>query len=432
MKRFIPLILSVLFAISAHSQTDLIISEYVEGWSNNRAIELFNPTSEPINLQNYRLTRYSNGDVPPASSDYYVELPDYELEPFKTYVIVTDKRDPDGTGYEAPLWKQLEERADLFVCPVYNVNATLYHNGNDAMVLEKLDESFVDIFGSIGGDPADAIIGGSTNSTACWTDTFPYDDGVGVGITADHTLVRKSSIAVGVTENPDFFNALEQYDSLSANTFYNLGWHKFDGTPANETPVFAEEEYIFKVWKQEVKGAVVATLIADDAEGDELKYYINTGNYFYYDIDAENSERIEPFSIDLTSGEITLTEALLENSPWDTIHFTVSANDGYTQTEHWANVAIVLTENKVAVSEIAYSGAKVYPAVSKDRIIAVESSKAMSSIVVYSITGKTEKTESLYSVKRARLSLQNCNSGIYFVKLNYNDNSSEIKRIILQ
>ncbi len=432
MKRFLPLIISVFFVIAAKAQTDLIISEYVEGWSSNRAIELFNPTSKPINLKDYRITRYSNGANPPATSKYYVELPDVELQPYKTYVLVVDKRDPDGSGLEAPVWKQLQERADLFICPVYSTNSTLYHNGNDAMSLEKLDGTFVDLFARVGLEPSEALIGGSDKRTECWTDTFPYDDGVGVGITADHTLVRKSSIANGVTVNPDYFNPLEQWDSLSANTFYNLGWHKFDGAPANESPVFAEEEYIFKIWKQASEGAVVATLTADDAEGDNLKYYINTGNYFYYDVDAETSERVEPFSIDLTSGEITLTEALLENSPWDTIHFTVSANDGYTQSEKWANVAVVLTKFKVSALEIDYAGAKIYPAVSKSRLLTVESSKAMKSIVVYNITGKAEEVKNLNRANHTQLSLQKCNAGIYFVKLNYVDRSSETKRIILQ
>lgn len=46
----------------AHAQCDdIFISEYVEGWSNNKAIELYNPTDAAIDLSDYRLERYSNG-----------------------------------------------------------------------------------------------------------------------------------------------------------------------------------------------------------------------------------------------------------------------------------------------------------------------------------------------------------------------------------
>ena len=32
---------------------ELFISEYIEGWSNNKALEIYNPTANPINLSGY-------------------------------------------------------------------------------------------------------------------------------------------------------------------------------------------------------------------------------------------------------------------------------------------------------------------------------------------------------------------------------------------
>lgn len=43
--------------------SDLFISEYVEGPGNNNAIEIYNPTSNAINLAGYTINRYSNGAV---------------------------------------------------------------------------------------------------------------------------------------------------------------------------------------------------------------------------------------------------------------------------------------------------------------------------------------------------------------------------------
>src|SRR5690606_7955678 len=41
--------------------TDLFISEYVEGSSNNKAIELYNGTGASVNLSGYSLALYTNG-----------------------------------------------------------------------------------------------------------------------------------------------------------------------------------------------------------------------------------------------------------------------------------------------------------------------------------------------------------------------------------
>ena len=40
---------------------ELFISEYIEGWSNNKAIEIYNPTGSAIDMSDYQLERYSNG-----------------------------------------------------------------------------------------------------------------------------------------------------------------------------------------------------------------------------------------------------------------------------------------------------------------------------------------------------------------------------------
>ena len=76
MKKLLLSFTATVFALSMFAQTDLIISEYVEGWSNNKALEIFNPTDAAINLNGYRITRYSNGaDAPPADNQWTIALP---------------------------------------------------------------------------------------------------------------------------------------------------------------------------------------------------------------------------------------------------------------------------------------------------------------------------------------------------------------------
>ncbi len=52
---------------AAAQATDLIISEYVEGSASNKYIELYNGTSGPINLSDYRLRLYANGAAAPTN-----------------------------------------------------------------------------------------------------------------------------------------------------------------------------------------------------------------------------------------------------------------------------------------------------------------------------------------------------------------------------
>ena len=59
-KYLLALSLFISQILTAQDCSDLFISEYVEGWGNNKVIELFNPTMNPIDLSNYVLSRWSN------------------------------------------------------------------------------------------------------------------------------------------------------------------------------------------------------------------------------------------------------------------------------------------------------------------------------------------------------------------------------------
>jgi predicted extracellular nuclease len=162
MKNYLPLLFSLVFFTQlGKAQTPcqtIFISEYVEGWSNNKAIELYNPTDQPVNLEDYRLDRYRNGQ---STADVINKLPlSGIMPPLSVYVIVLDKRDPDGEGNEAPVWEELQAKADTFACPVYNENRVMYFNGNDAMVLvndASGGQGFTwDVIGVIGQDPGES------------------------------------------------------------------------------------------------------------------------------------------------------------------------------------------------------------------------------------------------------------------------------------
>jgi hypothetical protein len=143
------------------------------------------------------------------------------MPPLSVWVIVIDKRNPDGTGQEAPVWDELQEKADIFMCPVYAENNTMYFNGNDALVLRNGD-TVIDTFGKIGQDPGNPTDGGGWNSTP---PDFTWTSNLAESWTSDHTLIRHESVASGDTNPTDAFDVSVQWDSLPANTFENLGSH---------------------------------------------------------------------------------------------------------------------------------------------------------------------------------------------------------------
>lgn len=222
----------VAFSALAFGQTncsELFISEYVEGWSNNKALEIYNPTNQAIDLSGYFVVRYSNGSSS-ATVANAVQLTGM-IAAHDVYVGVLEMLDTAGTGQNAPVWDSLQVRADGFYCPVYNTSNAWYWNGNDAVVLAKgtlpatattvispaniPGFALVDIFGKIGENPADET-GSSAGNAGAWATTFPYNNGQGVLVTKDHSMIRKASIQKGVITQVAFFDPLLEWDTIPA------------------------------------------------------------------------------------------------------------------------------------------------------------------------------------------------------------------------
>lgn len=250
MKRTL-LFFSTIFASMTFAQdcSELFISEYVEGVSNNKALEIYNPTASAIDLSNYVVIRYSNGGTT-AGSDKAVQLTG-TIAPYDVYVAVIDKQDTSQTQQNAAVWDSLIARADGFYSPDYAVSSAFYFNGNDAVVLaigtlvdvDAGTATVVDIFGKIGEDPGDA-----------WTSDFPYT-GAGAEVTKDHSMIRKSTIMQGET-NPiiSFFDPLDEYDSIPAiveiggleyGNWFTLGSHTCDCGVSSVNEVTAVQTSIF-------------------------------------------------------------------------------------------------------------------------------------------------------------------------------------------
>ena len=238
--------MTVLFAMSVNAQitdcSELFFSEYVEGYGQNKAIEIYNPTTAPIDLSNYKIERYSNGAT--NSSDGGITTLTGMLVPGDVFVLTSGETDTSSTfGYIDAVLFNMGDLAE----PVGSYPTPLHMNGNDAMVLTK-NGAIIDVIGKVSEDPAvqstiPNIAGGWTDdASAGFTDANIVDaDEIW---TMNHTLIRKSTILYGDNNGLDLFDPSVEWDSLAVGSWNNLGSHTCDCQGASAVNEKNEISYI--------------------------------------------------------------------------------------------------------------------------------------------------------------------------------------------
>lgn len=169
----------------AATPTELFISEYIEGSSNNKAIEISNLTGAPVDLGagDYDLKIYFNGS---ASVGLTIQL--------------------TGTVASGDVHVVAQSSANATILAAADqTNGAGWYNGDDAVVLTKAD-AVVDAFGQAGFDPGTE-----------W--------GSGLVSTADNTLRRGNAYCQGDTNPSDAFDPSVQWVGFATDTFDGLGAH---------------------------------------------------------------------------------------------------------------------------------------------------------------------------------------------------------------
>lgn len=182
---------------------DLFISEYIEGSSFNKAIEIYNGTGGPVDLTagGYRLELYSNGSAGVSQS---VAL---------SGVL--------GAG-DVLVAAHASANAAILAVADFTNSSVVNWNGDDAIVLRKggAGGAVVDAFGQVGTDPGTE-----------W--------GTGLTSTADNTLRRKATVCVGDTDGTNAFDPSVEWDGFAVDTFDGFGAHTSTCTVAEEAPAVA-------------------------------------------------------------------------------------------------------------------------------------------------------------------------------------------------
>ena len=182
--------------VQAADAAPLFFSEYAEGSSNNKYLEIFNPTSETVDLSNYAYPSVSNAPTTPGIHEY---------------------------------WNTFDEGASIAPGDVYVVA----HPSSDPLILEKADETHSYLSN---GDDGYALAFGTEESHVIidMIGDFMADPGSGWSVagvsnaTKDHTLLRKMSVTSGNTDwalSAGTSSDDSEWIVFNQNTWDYLGFH---------------------------------------------------------------------------------------------------------------------------------------------------------------------------------------------------------------
>ena len=170
----------------------VFITEYVEGSSNNKAIEIYNGSKSSVDLSNYTIQQANNGESFGSKAIYIYNFPaSSQLASGATYVVC------DNLAVDS-LLSYCDDKP--------STGSTLKFNGDDGMALFE-GTLKVDQIGIQG-------------------DTTPWSVAGIASATKDHTLRRKTTVIQGIIDwylSAGTTESDSQWEVLSQDTFDGLG-----------------------------------------------------------------------------------------------------------------------------------------------------------------------------------------------------------------
>ena len=283
--------------------TGLFFSEYAEGSSNNKYLEIYNGTGTDVDLNNYSLSSCSNG----CNEDNEWDYPDNVT--FAAGTIIAN-----GDVYVV-----YHGSADAAIVAEGDQTFTYLSNGNDVFALTEAGATassytIIDIIGDMGVDELDGgwDVAGVTNGTQ------------------NHTLVRKSTVTTASTDwsaSAGTNESNSEWVVLDQDTWDYIGSHPHDLSNDDISIEITSPEDGVTLFSNEL---AIEFLVSNFSVGSA-----GADGHIHYVLDANDPVMhysSDPISLsDITLGDHSFMIWLVDNDhaaldPFagDTISFTVS------------------------------------------------------------------------------------------------------------
>lgn len=393
MKIILGLLSTVILSLNSSAQcSDLFFSEYVEGSSNNKAFEIYNPTTSAIDLSNYVVYRNNNGSPTPSDSLFPIGI----LAAGDVFVVV---------NYSA-------------IAPMLALADTLhtmtFYNGDDALYIKNITTGdTIDLIGEIGVDPG-----------ASWP--------VGSGATQNFTLIRQITIQEGST---DWAIGATQWDVYPIDMIDSLGFHTMTpccmatSSTLNET---ACDSYTSPsgnyIWTSSSTYLDTIPNISGCDSVITINLTINTVN-----------PSVTQSGFMLTADETGATYQWV-NCPGMTA-ISGATNQSYTASSN-GDYAVIVTLNGCTDTSTCYtvsgigidendfgSGIQLYPNPARDQfLIDLGEMYPAVTVTLSDLTGKTVQTETYLNTQQILMNLEEA-PGIYMVWIQAGNKTAVVRLI---
>ncbi len=295
--------------------SDLFFSEYIEGSSNNKAIEIYNGTGTVVDLSSYSVELYSNGSSTPGS----------------TLTL-------SGTLANNDVYVIANASAVAAILSVADItHSVTFFNGDDALVLKK-GTTIIDVIGQVGFDPGSE-----------W--------GTDLTSTLDNTIRRKVTICEGDSDGSDAFDPSIEWDGYAIDIFDGLGSHtatcdlgpiepkinefsaSTTGTDVEYVEIFGEPEMDYSAYTVlEIEGDYVIDTSVEGTIDEVITLGTSDVSGFYLaSLPANALENgtitlllVKNFTGTIGNDLDTDDDGVFDSTPWDLIIDSVSVNDGGT------------------------------------------------------------------------------------------------------
>ena len=369
-----------------NSCQDLIISEMIEGNAPNRALELFNPSDDTIDLADFSIRLFQNGQLTPL----IIPLSG-TLAPKSTFVIAHPAAKPE-----------IKSKADM-------LDAQLTFGGNDAIVLERNGGTQVDKIGEIGVNPGNSG----------WF--VPPN-----GSTKEQTLRRKYPVDKGET---DWNVAKNQWTVHPKDSVSNLKQHQnvctqgqvivsFDVTSTSYDEDYSDiilpAHILIKIKISGVHNYPVEVILYENAVWCSNSQTATSSDYILWDSFVtfpanDNSAQFAEFSIiDDTNSE-----------PDEYVCLELVSFDADVSSTNYYHEIKIIDNDPIGVNETFNEKIKVYPS-NPDNFLSRKNINYQNSysVAIFNSLGQRVSTDELSaSGNEFNLNVSSLSNGLYTVQI---------------